>query len=130
MADLPRYAYALLDPRLIELRARLETDADGRLNRGYRRLEDMCASDRTEAARRQALFRRFEGAAPPLVWDVPDASEGTGRALLFKGVYMAYRNPRAHREMARGQHLAEFLHSTSYSCWKQTPSPILRPRPA
>jgi hypothetical protein len=37
----PVMPYALLDPRLVELALDFETDADGRLNRGYRRLEDI-----------------------------------------------------------------------------------------
>jgi len=102
--------YALLDPRLVELALDFDTDPDGRLNRGYRRLEDL-VRERTGLKHHGAkLFSAaFEGDTPPLVWDVPDASEATGRALLFKGVYMAYRNPRAHRELTQGQHLAEFL---------------------
>ncbi len=40
-------------------------------------------------------------------WQTPPRRRAA--ALLFAGVYMAYRNPRAHREMTRGHHLAEFL---------------------
>jgi hypothetical protein len=102
--------YAILDPRLVELALDFETDADGRLNRGYRRLEDI-VRERTGLKHHGAkLFSAaFQGETPLLAWDVPDPAEAAGRALLFAGIYMAYRNPRAHREMTRGQQLAEFL---------------------
>ncbi len=102
--------YALLDPRLVELALDFEADADGRLNLGYRRLEDIVRERTGLKLHGAKLFSAaFQGEMPPLVWDVPDPADATGRALLFAGVYMAYRNPRAHREMTRGQHLAEFL---------------------
>jgi len=102
--------YALLDPRLVELALDFEIDADARLNLGYRRLEDIVRERTGLKLHGAKLFSAtFQGETPPLAWDVPDPAEATGRALLFAGVYMAYRNPRAHREMTRGQHLAEFL---------------------
>ncbi len=102
--------YALLDPRLVDLALGFEADADAILNRCYRRLEDIVRERTGLKQHGVKLFSAaFEGDAPPLGWEVPDPSEGTGRALLFKSVYLAYRNPRAHRELTRGQHMAEFL---------------------
>jgi len=102
--------YALLDPRLVELSLDFETDPDGRLNRGYRRLEDIVRNRAGLKENGVRLFSAaFQGDAPPLTWSVEDSAESKGRAQLFAAVYMAYRNPRAHREMSRGQHLVEFL---------------------
>ena len=36
---------------------------------------------------------------PVLDYDVKDKAEQTGRAQLFSAAFMAYRNPRAHREL-------------------------------
>lgn len=102
--------FAMIDPRLIDLALVFETDPDGCLNRGYRRLEDIVRKRTGLKEHGTKLFSAaFQVDVPPLVWDVEDPSEAKGRGLLFSGIYMAYRNPRAHREMTRGQHLAEFL---------------------
>jgi hypothetical protein len=44
-----------------------------------------------------------------LTWPVNDDGEKNGRANLFTGTFMAYRNPRAHREHSSEELLAEFL---------------------
>lgn len=108
--QLPAMPYALLDPRLIDLALDFASDPDARLNRGYRRLEDSVRARTGLNLHGAKLFSTaFQGETPRLVWDVPDPGETTGRTQLFTGAFMAYRNPRAHREPGHGEHLAEFL---------------------
>jgi hypothetical protein len=106
----PAMPYALLDPRMIDLALDFASDPDARLNCGYRRLEDSVRARTGLKLHGAKLFSTaFQGETPRLVWDVPDPSETSGRAQLFTGAFMAYRNPRAHREPSYGRHLAEFL---------------------
>lgn len=53
----------------------------------------------------------FCGQAPKFYWKDIDSGEQAGRVNLFTATYMAYRNPRAHREFEKHSHgqLAEFL---------------------
>jgi hypothetical protein len=53
----------------------------------------------------------FLGNASVLCWKGLDVNEQTGRGNMFTAAYMAYRNPRAHREVNDGTagQLAEFL---------------------
>lgn len=106
----PVMPYAILDPRVIDLALGFAADPDGSLNRGYRRLEDTIRRRIGSPESGAKLFSKaFSGAAPLLTWKVADPSEKQGRANLFNAVFMAFRNPRAHREEAGGDQLAEFL---------------------
>lgn len=51
----------------------------------------------------------FTGKDAVLTWMVTEEGEKNGRAYLFTGTYMAYRNPRAHQENPEAELLAEFL---------------------
>jgi hypothetical protein len=53
----------------------------------------------------------FLGDDPLLKWQVDDEAEQKGRANLFTGAFMAFRNPRAHRIQSDNSHeqLSEFL---------------------
>lgn len=101
--------FAILDPRLIDLALVFEADADACLNKAYRQLEDAI---RTRTGLKEfggKLFSKaFQGEGAVLTWDVPDPAEVQGRANLFAAVFMAYRNPRAHR-LSRRDELSEFL---------------------
>ena len=46
---------------------------------------------------------------PQLYWNVVDTGEKDGRINLFKGAYMAHRNPRAHSELRSDESVTEFL---------------------
>lgn len=101
--------YALLDPRLVDLAMAFAADPDACLQKAYRQLEDHL---RTRTGLKEfggKLFSKaFQGNGAVLTWDVPDPAEAQGRANLFAAVFMAYRNPRAHR-LSVGDHLSEFL---------------------
>lgn len=103
---------AVIDTRIVDLAKGFWLDPDKTLLKGYRRLEDI-VRDRTRIRESGAkLFSQaFSGNGPKLVWKDIDASEQVGRASLFTGAYMAYRNPRAHREAASdaASQVTEFL---------------------
>lgn len=91
--------FAAIEPDVIDLALDFWAEPDARLLTGYRRLEDRV---RTLAGLHEhgvKLFQKvFLNDPPCLKWDVRDKSEQVGRAQLFVGAYMGFRNPRAHRE--------------------------------
>lgn len=107
----PIIPYAIIDPRIIDLALKFDEQPDDALLKGYRRLEDS-VRERTGIDEHGArLFSQaFLTPPPKLTWRKIDESERVGRASLFTSAFMAYRNPRAHREP--NEHvgeLAEFL---------------------
>jgi hypothetical protein len=103
---------ALIDARIVDLAKSFWDDPDKILLKAYRRLEDVVRSrTRSRESNTKLFSQAFSGDTPKLVWKNIDASEQVGRANLFAGAYMAYRNPRAHREAAGGpaHQLSEFL---------------------
>jgi hypothetical protein len=106
----PVIPFAIVDGRIMDLACEFWDDPDGNLLRGYRRLEDVVRERTGLTESHTRLFSRaFNGKDAILTWDVPDESERTGRANLFAGTYMAYRNHRAHQEAPKSEMLAEFL---------------------
>ena len=104
--------WVLIDSRIEDLAHRFFKNEDDCLSRGFRRLEDSVRSRTGLQDHGVRLIQRaFLQEEPLLTWRVPDAAEQKGRAQLFVGAFMAYRNPRAHRESASvtGLELAEFL---------------------
>ncbi|HEY5107262.1 MAG TPA: TIGR02391 family protein [Caulobacteraceae bacterium] len=106
----PVIPYSIIDPRIMDLALAFWTDPDAKLLKGYRRLEDQVRG-RTgfEDSSAKLFSRAFTGRDAPLTWLVKDDAERSGRASLFTGAFMAYRNPRAHREGVQAELLAEFL---------------------
>lgn len=106
----PVIPFSIVDPRIIDLALNFWNGADGNLLRGYRRLEDI-VRERTGLTDSNAkLFSRaFNEEEAILTWVKIDKSEKIGRINLFTGTYMAYRNPRAHKENPKTELLAEFL---------------------
>lgn len=107
----PIIPFAIVDERIMDLALKFEEQADDCLLKGYRRLED-CVRKRTGVEEHgYKLFSQvFLGSPPKLTWLDVDSSEHAGRASLFTGTFMAYRNPRAHREPRRhSSELTEFL---------------------
>lgn len=103
---------AIIDARIVDLAKSFWDDADKILLKAYRRLEDIVRTrTRSRESSAKLFSHAFSGDTPKLVWKGIDASEQVGRANLFTGVYMAYRNPRAHREADGGaaEQLSEFL---------------------
>lgn len=103
----------IIDQRIIDLALKLESDPDSALMTGYRRLERIVA-DRcglTGAAGQKIFSTAFQGATPLLTWVGLEPAEAGGRAQLFTGCYMAFRNRRAHKEIdqSKDQAIREFL---------------------
>src|SRR5579863_997592 len=107
----PLVPFSVVDSRIIDLAREFWDDPDNILLRGYRRLEDLVRARTGLSESGAKLFTSaFMGKDHPiLTWDVMDESERIGRANLFTGTYMAYRNPRAHHETPNSELLAEFL---------------------
>jgi hypothetical protein len=101
--------FAILDPRLVDLAMVFDADSDACLHKGYRQLEDALRKRTGLKEFGGKLFSKaFQGEGAVLTWVVQDPAEAQGRANLFAAVFMAYRNPRAHR-LSVGDHLSEFL---------------------
>jgi hypothetical protein len=106
----PLIPFSIIDGRIMDLAIKFWNDPDSNLMRGYRRLEDIIRERTGLTESNTKLFSRvFTGKDAALTWTVQDESEKNGRYNLFTGAYMAYRNPRAHREVPRSELLSEFL---------------------
>jgi hypothetical protein len=103
--------FAIVDARIKDLALKFDEQPDDCLLKGYRRLEDY-VRDRTgiEEHGYKLFSDVFLSKPPKLTWTDIDRGEHTGRASLFTGAFMAYRNPRAHREpREHSSELTEFL---------------------
>jgi hypothetical protein len=103
--------FGLMDARILDLAVQFAGQPDDCLLKGYRRLEDY-VRERTQVDEHgYKLFSQvFLGKPPKLTWKDIDEGEHVGRASLFTGTYLAYRNPRAHREpTGYANELTEFL---------------------
>lgn len=97
--------FAIVDSRITDLAFRFFENPDKNLLTGYRRLEDIVRKKSGIDEHGVKLFSEaFYGEKAKLGWEGLSDSERNGRANLFTGTYMAYRNPRAHREL---KHYAE-----------------------
>ena len=108
----PVIPLALLDGRLTDLALSFWDDPDRCLVVAYRRLEDIVRNRTGLEDHGVKLFAQaFQGGSRKLEWAGIDSGEQTGRASLFSAAYLAYRNPRAHREIDSGDSdvLAELL---------------------
>lgn len=104
--------FAIVDPRIIDLAISFWRSPDERLMTGYRRLEGIVRTRTGIDDHGCGLFSAAFMATPaPLVWKGVTPSEQKGRAQLFVAAYMAFRNPRAHRELKSptSSLLSEFL---------------------
>jgi hypothetical protein len=92
--------FSLIDNRIMDLAIDLLNNPDANLMTCYRRLEDIIRK-RTclDGESGSKLFSQaFLSSNAPLYWPELPEAEAKGRAALFTGVYMAYRNSRAHKE--------------------------------
>jgi hypothetical protein len=92
--------FSLIDNRIMDLAIDLLNNPDANLMTCYRRLEDIIR-ERTGLGGESGskLFSQaFLSSNAPLYWPELPEAETKGRAALFTGVYMAYRNSRAHKE--------------------------------
>ena len=108
----PVIPFAIVDPRIIDLAMSFWEDPDARLNDGYRRLEDLVRKRiRSEEIGQRLFSAAFNNRTGVLIWEDLPETETTGRMNLFTGTFMAFRNPRAHKETKTrtNEHLSEFL---------------------
>nr|WP_294863340.1 TIGR02391 family protein [uncultured Pseudogulbenkiania sp.] len=108
----PTIPWALLDPRLSDLALRFFTSPSDVLLQGFRRLEDIFrARLETKESGYKLFSQAFHGDDSHLTWPGIEKSEQVGRCNLFTGAFMAFRNPRAHREIEDNikMLLSEFL---------------------
>lgn len=104
--------WAILDSRICDLAIDFFGDPDRALLNAFRRLEDTLRQRLNLDVSGTRLFAMaFNGEDPPLTWPDIDSGEQKGRGQLFTGAYMAYRNPRAHKESSQDGRaaLVEFL---------------------
>lgn len=115
---LPILPLSLIDGRLAEFARNFWDDPDAALFKAHRRLETIVrdrvaviAADATSAVGAKLYGLAFNGEDAPLRWPCAPLSERQGRASLFIGTAMAYRNARAHGEGVGSpqEQLAEFL---------------------
>ena len=91
--------YSIIDDRIFDLALLFKQDPDSALTKAYKKLEDIVRTRTGIHEHSTKLFAQaFQGENALLTWDVPDNAEIKGRVNLFTGAYMAFRNPRVHRE--------------------------------
>ena len=108
----PVMPYAIMDSRLIDLALKFEEHPDSAILSGFRRLEDIVRNRTGLEEHGSKLFSKaFQGDNSKLQWDGINSGEHQGRVLLFTGIYMAFRNKRAHQEPVHCEQklLNEFL---------------------
>jgi len=97
--------WSVLDDRLADLAIMLSRDPDRAVFEAFRRLESQ-VKKRCElplGVTPVEVFRKaFRGSGALLTWRDVSPGELEGRAQMFEAAYMAYRNPRAHREDVGG----------------------------
>lgn len=107
----PVIPFAIVDHRIVDLALKFDEHPDQCLLWGYRRLEDIVREKTGIDEHGAKLFQQaFLSDPPKLKWKKIDQGERVGRVALFTGAFMAYRNPRAHREPHKySGSLVEFL---------------------
>lgn len=102
----------LLDARIVDLALEFGEYPDHAVMKAYKRLEDTIRKKTGLNGSGAKLFAKaFQGDNSILFWKNIEATESIGRANLFIGAFMAFRNPRAHKEQQedREQATREFL---------------------
>jgi len=90
---------SLIEPRLVDIAKNFADDPDSNLIKGFRRLEDSIRNRiASEKHGSKLMSEAFLDKDSLLSWSNIDNGEKTGRAQLFTGTFMAFRNPRAHKE--------------------------------
>jgi hypothetical protein len=104
----PVIPYSIIDRRIADLAVSYWDNPDDKLMTGYRRLEDIL---RKRSGVDEHGTKLFSQALKKLDWENCGDAEKAGRINLFTGVYMAFRNPRAHKELQDDPNdkLREFL---------------------
>tara|TARA_Y100000758_G_scaffold56133_2_gene35923 strand:- start:2649 stop:3491 length:843 start_codon:yes stop_codon:yes gene_type:complete len=105
--DLQRYFpptinFGLLDKRLVDLALDFSANPGYAIDSAFKRLEDLIRRriEMPGESGSKLLTKAFLGEGSILHWGDENPSEQSSKANLFKSVFGAYRNPRAHREVA------------------------------
>lgn len=108
----PVVPWAIVDADVVDLALRFFAAPDKAIMDAFRRLEDKLRRRTGLDEHGNKLFSQaFAGEDSLLEWKGLDRGEQAGRAQLFVGAYLAFRNPRAHRELDHSdtEVLMEFL---------------------
>jgi hypothetical protein len=101
----PTVPWFVLDDRLADLAIILPRDPDKAVFEAFRRLESQ-VKKRCQLplgiAGVDVFKKAFRGSGALLTWNDASGGELEGRAQMFEAAFMAYRNPRAHREEVGG----------------------------
>lgn len=91
---------ALVDSRLISIALVFTEHPDVAILDAYRKLESVVRqrTNLTHESSTKLFAKAFQGDDSILFWKGLDSGECKGRASLFTGTFMAYRNNRAHQE--------------------------------
>lgn len=105
--------FGLLDERLVDLSLIFFENSDSSINTAFRRLEDILRNRTAliDESGVRLFSKAFEGSASKLYWNDTNEGEHNGKANLFKSVFMAFRNRRAHQEVrsTSNEALREFM---------------------
>lgn len=105
--------FSIVDDRIVDLAFKFKTDPDNAILTAYKRLEGIIRRKigGSEKSGSTLVSEAFLKDNSPLHWKGEHPSEQKGRAQLFVGSFMAYRNRRAHREIRldKEDELREFL---------------------
>lgn len=108
----PVIPFPIIDRKIIDLTISFWESPDEKIMTAYRRLEDLLR-DKTglNENSRSLISKAYRGEDAKLFWEGIEKSETEGRVQLMIGVFMAYRNPRAHKEIDHNseEYLQEFL---------------------
>lgn len=109
---IPDLPLSLIDPRIGDLAREFKDDPDANLIKAHRRLEDIIRK-RINYPKQDGIFAfAFNKDNARLTWEGISQSEQQGRANLFIGYQMAYRNNRMHLEEEKTsiiKHIQEFI---------------------
>lgn len=103
-----------VDFRIADLALKIKDEPDSTLMSAYRRLEGIIRK-RTgiegDVIGSKLFNKAFRGENAPLYWENIEPAEREGRAYMFEGIYLAFRNPRAHRELklSLDEEIREFI---------------------
>jgi|688.fasta_scaffold159182_3 hypothetical protein len=81
---------------------KIKDEPDSSLMSAYRRLEGIIRKPtglEGDVIGAKLFTKAFRGENAPLYWGNVEPAEREGRAAMFEGIYMAFRNRRAHREL-------------------------------
>ncbi len=113
--EFPRIVpFRFIDFRIADLALKIKDNPDSTLMSAYRRLEGIIRNRTNfegEVIGAKLFNKAFRGENAPLYWESIEPAEREGRAAMFEGIYMAFRNRRAHRELklSLDEEIREFL---------------------